>query len=640
MFQPVTMHYVSLLVLTENVPLVAQILGEQGTFHPEKTEALREQLPEQLGQEFHRQFHSAVNRLNKIIQQTRLLSPKEIIEPYQLVSLEELQSLDAELSKIWAQFSELEEQRHQTQDKLHELKQLFETLEKFKKLDIDLNLLHTPRHFLNLHIGTVPLTNLIQLRDSLALAGHFVQSFHQIDKLAYCVIVGTLQSQEQASSVLKHAEFRPLAIPEEFHSHPQQVHRELTAETSRLQQKIQQIDARKQELASQHHKFLYHAHQLLDRAAAFAELSETLRKRGVLTLIAGWLPQDELPRLQAALQQKLSNPHALAHRPPTHEEFKTVPSLTRHHPIFAAYQALVKNYGIPRYGEFDPTHLFTVSFLLMFGMMFGDVGQGLVIAGAGWYGRKLLKNFSLFFIAAGLSSCLFGFIYGSVFGKHLLTPLWIEPLSDPFLMLQVALYWGVGFISLAVIIKIINSLREGEFAAALFNNTGVAGICLYLGGFYAIRQWMLTQNFGMTQQLAVVIPLAIIFMYKWYENKMPLTERLLVSSIETFESVINYLANTLSFLRVAAFSLNHAALAIAIFTLADMMNGSAWWIMAVAGNVFIIILEGAIVTIQVLRLEYYEGFSRFFSGDGRIFRPLTLGCRTELRPVTEIIDEI
>lgn len=627
MFKPAAMYHISLLVLTEDVPLVAQILAEVGVLHPERRESLRAQLPEQLGQAFHQQFNTAVNHLEKIIRQTRFTPPKEVVEPYQLVNLDDLAALDVELTKIWLQFSELEEQRHQTQDKLHELKQLIETLEKFKTLDIDLSLLHTPRRFLSLYIGTVPMANVTQLRESVMLAGHFVQPFHQIDKLVYCVIVGTLQQQEQVAAVLKHAEFRPLSIPEEFHSHPQQVHRELTAEISRLQQKIQQIDARKQELASQHHKFLWHAHQTLDRAAAFAELTESLWGRGALTLIEGWLPEQELPRVHTALQQKLSHPHALTQRSPTHQEFKTVPSLTQHHWIFAAYQTLVKNYGIPRYGEFDPTILFTLSFLLMFGMMFGDVGQGMVIAIVGWYARKLLKNFSIFFIAAGITSSLFGLVYGSVFGKHILTPLWIEPLDHPFLMLQVALYWGVGFISLAVIIKIINTLREGDIAAALFNNTGVAGLCLYLGGFYAIRHWMFTQQFAPAQQLLITVPLAVIFAYKWYENQMPFTERLLVSSIETFESVINYLANTLSFLRVAAFSLNHVALAIAVFTLADMMHGSAWWMMAIVGNVFIIVLEGAIVTIQVLRLEYYEGFSRFFSGDGRVFRPLTLGMR-------------
>ncbi len=621
MFTPVSMRHISLLVLTEDLPRIAHCLAESGIFHPEKTEIVSTQLPELLGQEFRNQFHSAVNRLDKIIQQTQLTPLKELYDLTQIVTLDELKSLDDELSKVWAQFSELEEQRQQTQEKLHEIQQLFETLEKFKNLDIDLNVLHHPCHFLNLRIGTLPQHNLTQLQESLALAGHFLQSFHHVGKTVYCVVVGSLPQQEQTDAVLKHAEFRPLTIPAEFHSYPQQVHRELTAEKSRLQEKIQQIQARKQELASQHHKFLLQAHHTLDQAAAFATLSEMTRKRGSLTLIEGWLPTVELPQLQ----QKLQYPHALADRPPVHGE--SVPSLTRYPAIFNAYQMLVKNYGIPRYGEFDPTYLFTISFLLMFGMMFGDVGQGLLIALVGWYARNFLKSFSIFFIAAGIVSCSFGFIYGSVFGKHLLTPLWIEPLSDPFLMLQVALYWGVGFILLAVIIKIINMLREGEWAAALFNNTGVAGVFLYLGGFYATQRWMLTQQFDLEQQLSVFIPLAVIFCYKWYENKMPLVERLLVSSIETFESVINYLANTLSFLRVAAFSLNHAALAIAIFTLADMMHGSAWWLMAIVGNLFIIILEGAIVTIQVLRLEYYEGFSRFFSGDGRLFRPLRVGIR-------------
>lgn len=625
MFTPVAMRHITLLVLTEDVPRVAHCLAESGIFHPEKTEAISEQLPESLGQEFRSQFHSAVNRLEKIIQQTHFTPLKEISDLIQPVNLETLKFVDDELAKIWVQFSELEEQRQQTQEKLHEIQQLFEALEKFKSLDIDLNVLHSPRHFLNLRIGSLPQHNFAQLQESLALAGHFLQSFHQVGKTIYCVVVGLLPQQEQVEAVLKHAEFRMITIPAEFHSYPQQVHRELTAETSRLHEKIQQIQARKQELASHYHRFLLQAHQTLDQAAAFATLSEMTRKRGCLTLIEGWLPTVELPHLKQLLQQKLQCPHAVADRSPVHAE--SVPSLTRHPSILSAYQTLVKNYGIPRYGEFDPTYLFTISFLLMFGMMFGDVGQGLIIAIAGWYARNLLKDFSIFFIAAGIVSCCFGFVYGSVFGKHLLTPLWIEPLSDPFLMLQVALYWGMGFILLAVIIKIINMLREGEWAAALFNNTGVAGICLYLGGFYAIQRWMLTQQFNIDQQLSVSIPLAVIFGYKWYENKMPFMERLLVSSIETFESVINYLANTLSFLRVAAFSLNHVALAIAIFTLADMTHGSAWWLIAIVGNLFIIVLEGAIVTIQVLRLEYYEGFSRFFSGDGRLFRPLRLGIR-------------
>jgi V/A-type H+-transporting ATPase subunit I len=89
---------------------------------------------------------------------------------------------------------------------------------------------------------------------------------------------------------------------------------------------------------------------------------------------------------------------------------------------------------------------------------------------------------------------------------------------------------------------------------------------------------------------------------------------------------MSYFANTLSFLRVAAFSLNHAALALAVFALAGTMEAAGHWMVVILGNIFILILEGAIVAIQVLRLEYYEGFSRFFSGDGRAFQPLMLAA--------------
>jgi V/A-type H+-transporting ATPase subunit I len=301
-----------------------------------------------------------------------------------------------------------------------------------------------------------------------------------------------------------------------------------------------------------------------------------------------------------------------------------VPSLIRHHRWLTPYVALVKNYGIPRYGELDPTLLFTTTFLLMFGTMFGDVGHGALIIGASYYWRNRLKAFTSFLIAAGLFSTLFGILYGSVFGfeETVIPALWLSPIHHPNLMLTFALYWGMGFILLATLITIINRWQEGNYAAALFNHTGIAGIGLYLGGFYATQHWMLTGNFGIQQQLALFLPILIILSYKWHENQLPIGERLLVTLIEGLEAIINYLANTLSFLRVAAFSLNHAALAIAIFTLADMLTTPANWLIIILGNLFIVILEGAIVTIQVLRLEYYEGFSRFFRGDGKAFRPL------------------
>jgi V/A-type H+-transporting ATPase subunit I len=156
----------------------------------------------------------------------------------------------------------------------------------------------------------------------------------------------------------------------------------------------------------------------------------------------------------------------------------------------------------------------------------------------------------------------------------------------------------------------------------LLDSRGVAGLLLFAGGYWAVWRWMTTDEFGLLQTLAILVPLAAIAGWKWVELDNPVGERVIVVAIESFESVMNYLANTLSFLRVAAFSLNHVALAIAVFTIAESLETFGYWVTVVLGNIFIIVLEGAIVTIQCLRLEYYEGFSRFYSGDGRAFKPL------------------
>jgi V/A-type H+-transporting ATPase subunit I len=258
-------------------------------------------------------------------------------------------------------------------------------------------------------------------------------------------------------------------------------------------------------------------------------------------------------------------------------------------------------------------------------MMFGDVGHGAVIAGAGVLMRRKLRSFTPFVVLIGLSSVLFGFLYGSIFGyEEVIHPLWMSPLHDPILMLKLALYWGIGFILIAIGLTIRNRLAEGKVLEAMLDSKGVAGVLFYLGLLFAGYRYMAHGQFGWTEGLAMLVPLLVVLGYKWHEAEFPPGEKVLVVFIEGFDTLVAYVSNTLSFLRVAAFSLNHVALAIAIFTLANMMGTTGHWITVVLGNVFILVLEGGIVAIQVLRLEYYEGFSRFFSGDGREFRPLTM----------------
>jgi V/A-type H+-transporting ATPase subunit I len=291
--------------------------------------------------------------------------------------------------------------------------------------------------------------------------------------------------------------------------------------------------------------------------------------------------------------------------------------------LLAPFQGLVRNFGIPAYREIDPSILFALSYILMFGMMFGDIGHGLVIALASVALRKRFPGVGPIGVSIGLSSVLFGFAYGSLFGyEHIIDPLWMSPMHDPARALLMAVIWGAGFLLVANLLAIRNDLMNGLAQQAIHSGRGIAGLLFYLAAAWACYRLLRDEAFGWVETLALVVPLALMIRFQWRHADGPLWERGLVVLIETLEHVINSVSGTLSFLRVAAFSLNHIALAAAVFAIAGMMDTIGHGITVVLGNLFIIVLEGAIVAIQCLRLEYYEGFSRFFSGKGKAFEPL------------------
>ena len=428
-----------------------------------------------------------------------------------------------------------------------------------------------------------------------------------------------------ALAVLDTAGFRTLEIPPELQAEPD------TAE-ARLNQRRETVEQASRELDTEVHAWGVAAREELERAALvlylaapYVTLGEAARHRGNLSRLQGWVPAEDMTQVKHALSEKLATPFVVEARDPLPEERPLVPSVMRHSRLLRPFSALVTQYGVPRYGEVNPTHLFALTYILMFGMMFGDVGHGAVILAVSLLLRRKLGSFTAFGLAAGVSSILFGFLYGSIFGyEHVLHAIWIAPLTDPLYMLTVALLWGIGFITLATLLNILNHLFQGDRIGALFADNGLLSLLLYaglLGSGYSFYQ---SGGIGLLWASLSILTLIGIFAHKLIEQDAPIGERILVAFIETFETITGFVSNTLSFLRVAAFSLNHVALAIAVFTLANMMGETGHWITVVLGNVFILVLEGLIVAIQVLRLEFYEGFSRFYAGDGKAFKPLTL----------------
>jgi V/A-type H+-transporting ATPase subunit I len=310
-------------------------------------------------------------------------------------------------------------------------------------------------------------------------------------------------------------------------------------------------------------------------------------------------------------------------------------------------------YGLPNYHEMDPTPFVAITYFVLFGIMFADVGQGLCLSLIAWFFMWKKKKMELgrSIALCGLSSAVFGVLFGSVFGfEEALNPFWGWvhdktgiPLNDGKLinvsdsetvitLIYAAIGIGVVLVLIAMLLNVYTKCKQHKYGNAFFSQNGLAGFIFYGATIFGV----LGQMFLGIPLLSVpyvvcliVIPLIVIFFAEplselvagekeWFPKHFGdfLTENI----FEMIEVLLSYVSNTVSFLRVGAFILVHAGMMTVVFTLAEMMGGVGYWITVVLGNGIIMALEALLVGIQALRLEYYEMFSRFFTGDGRPFR--------------------
>ena len=328
-----------------------------------------------------------------------------------------------------------------------------------------------------------------------------------------------------------------------------------------------------------------------------------------LAWITGWTDDLDGERLGAALERAQTRALLRFTRPPSGLRPPRVlanPRWLRPFELFAA--AL----GVPGDDEADPTPLLAVVVPLLFGYMFGDIGQGLVLM---LVGAWLLPRFEIarLILLCGASATLFGALFGSVFGfEHLLPPLWLHPLEDPLTVLAVPLGFAVGLLSLGQLLAGLGALWRGHLRDWLLVDLGL--LVLYLGAVAALvlpgsgLGWLALLGLG------------------WYLVGAFVSTRRFLGTLTAIghlaENALQLLTNTLSFARVGAFALAHAALSAAVVTMASAAPLWAAVLIMILGNLVIILLEGLVVSIQTTRLVLFEFFNRFLRGSGRVFRPL------------------
>ena len=328
---------------------------------------------------------------------------------------------------------------------------------------------------------------------------------------------------------------------------------------------------------------------------------------------------------------------------PEHDQNHQPPTKLKNPKLFKPFEMYVKMYGLPAYNEMDPTWFVAITYSFIFGAMFGDVGQGLILFLGGLFLYKT-KHMDLAGIisCAGVFSVFFGFMYGSFFGfEDVLPALWLKPMNQmmtvPFIgklntVFIVAVGFGMFLILVAMIMHIINGIKAHDPESAWFDTNGLAGLVFY-GAIVAVIALIMTGKkmpAAIVLVIMFVVPLLVIAfkepLAKLVEHKadvMPKEKGMFVvqTIFELFEVLLSYFSNTISFVRVGAFAVSHAAMMEVVLMLAGAEAGSPNWIVVILGNLFVCGMEGLIVGIQVLRLEYYEMFSRFYKGTGREFVP-------------------
>ena len=474
-------------------------------------------------------------------------------------------------------------------------------------------------------------------------------------------------------SELKKFGFNALEIPENFKGIPDDVLSSMQIETEKAKELLESIQQERKNFADTHKDELISLLRHYSVGMQVQAVQDKLESTQLVYRITGWIPLansrdvmndlDELTEGRIAIRQ--FNPNEV---PSVKSGREKVPVKLNHGKIVANFDRMIFSYGSPLYGTIDPTPFVAFFFTLLFGLMFGDAGQGLVFLILGiLMTTKVIKKFPVLgsgfgpiFICIGISSTIMGILTGEFFGNgevlepvsRFLKGLFGDTSHGPILHLMPSassidkLFYfliftmGVGFIinSIGLVINIINNFSLGRIGKAIFSKTGICGTIFFWYVVYvAVKALVFKSPVGVFDFVVLGVCLLGIFFSEplthLVEGHRPILENGLVATlvegvVELLEVVSSYLSNSVSFLRVGAFALAHAVLGYIIFTMTSLIQSNGGWggtagsiAVSIFGNLLVIVLEGMIVAIQVVRLQYYEFFSKFFTETGREFEP-------------------
>ena len=543
-------------------------------------------------------------------------------------------------------YLDIQENKELLKKKKDELIGKLNVLEPFRSLDLDV---HKVLHYRYMHVrfGRIDLDHYQKLEKYLFddLNAIFLEGTRTENYVYGCYFAANSDTS-RVDAVFNSMHFERITVSDEYIGTPQVACETLKEEIEETQKAIDQLEEDTRSLMESH------ASELMGARKRLEELSNNFDVRKMAArieddnkedyyILCGWMGEKDVE----AFVKEAENDHRVLIVVEEEREkfFGDPPTKLKNPKIFKPFEMFIKMYGLPAHDEMDPTIFVALTYTFIFGAMFGDVGQGLclfLIGGIIYLTKK--ANLAGIISVAGLFSTFFGFMFGSVFGfEDILPARWLRPVSAmtdlPFIgqlntVFVVAIAFGMALNILVMLFHIVNAIRARDTENIWFSNNGLAGLVFY--GFLVLTVVLFMTGHKTPGNILMAIFLGVpVVLFLFKEPLTNLVERnhkkieegkvmfLVQGFFELFETMLSYFSNTLSYVRIGAFAVSHAAIMEVVLMLSGATDGSPNIIGLVIGNIVVCGLEGLVVGIQVLRLEYYEMFSRFYKGTGREFKP-------------------
>ncbi len=619
---------------------VVMVLGKTGVFQPDEVSNFYSDTKSFTHISSLSTYTEPLSRISNALSALQIKPEYKFIKDFE----PDFNEIDEYSKNILDEINRIIEERKNAQAELNECKRAIEETRHFINLDYNIEEIQNMKYIKTV-FGRIPKENISKLEKYNKELIEFIPCSEE-NKYIWGLYLAPVSEADKVDQIFSRLYFEKSTLTG-IDMIPSEKLKQLESNIESLEKAVEDYSDKIEKFAENNKEEIIKYYTKISEYNLYGSIKSYAMAHNDYFCLTGWVPEKNAKSVKNKLRKIESVDVSVTNA--KDEPQLSPPSKLKNFFLARPFQYYTEMYGVPKYREIDPTMFIAFTYVLLFGIMFADVGHGFCVAIAGllmWYLKKMPIGKIL--IPCGLSGMVFGGLFGSIFGfENAMDWLYvgilgmeskpIEVMSSEMTNTIIYLAVGIGMVLLCVAmgLNIYTSIRQGNIGKALFDTSGVCGLVFY-GLICAGLVGMLVLGinlFSIPYIIAIALSFILIFMREplidlvnGNEDWKPKSwgDFVLQNIFESIEVLLSYVTNTLSFLRVGAFVLVHTGMMTVVFTLAETVGGAGYIPVLIFGNALVCVLEALLVAIQVLRLEFYEMFSRFYSGEGKAYEPVKL----------------